>query len=274
MKVGILTYHRTLNYGGCLQALALRKALERLGHEVYYVDYFPDYHKRQYSVFNRNNYKVGPLKTRLLWFLHDLKCSRYVLKRQGNFNVYHKLYTIPYCRPLNEQYDVIVYGSDQIWRKQDALGDYNPIYFANNSFVAGRHISYSASMGVLPTESEDISKIICMLRKFDKIAVRENELQKLLISNGLSNVVQTIDPTLLLSKEDWMSIFNISENVDDKYILIYDLNEGSLNLEAIKRFANVKGLKYKILKGHAVHDDTPEEITTAGPSEFLNLVYG
>ena len=55
MKIGILTYHRTLNYGGCLQALALRKALEEIGHEVYYVDYFPDYHKRQYSVFNRNN---------------------------------------------------------------------------------------------------------------------------------------------------------------------------------------------------------------------------
>ena len=128
-------------------------------------------------------------------------------------------------------------------------------------------------MGILPTEPEDISKVVFMLRKFDKIAVRENELQKLLISNGLSNVVQTIDPTLLLSKENWMSIFNVAGNEDDKYILIYDLNEGSFNLDVIKRFAIEKGLKYKILKGYAAHDDTSEEITTAGPSEFLKLIY-
>ena len=42
MKIGILTYHRTYNYGGCLQALATRLVLEEMGHEVFYIDFSDD----------------------------------------------------------------------------------------------------------------------------------------------------------------------------------------------------------------------------------------
>lgn len=38
MKIGILTYHRSHNYGALFQAIALRHKLEALGHEVYFID--------------------------------------------------------------------------------------------------------------------------------------------------------------------------------------------------------------------------------------------
>ena len=50
MKIGIVTYHRTLNYGAVMQSLATRFVLEEMGHEAYYVDYWPDYHKENYKI--------------------------------------------------------------------------------------------------------------------------------------------------------------------------------------------------------------------------------
>ena len=61
MKIGILTYHRTLNYGACLQSIATRVLLERMGHDAYYVDYWPEYHKRMYNVVNWYNFVHGSL---------------------------------------------------------------------------------------------------------------------------------------------------------------------------------------------------------------------
>ena len=38
MKIGILTFHSQLNYGGVLQCWALQTALEKMGHEVVIID--------------------------------------------------------------------------------------------------------------------------------------------------------------------------------------------------------------------------------------------
>ena len=42
MKIGILTFHSQLNYGGVLQCWALKKALEDMGHEAVVIDRWID----------------------------------------------------------------------------------------------------------------------------------------------------------------------------------------------------------------------------------------
>lgn len=39
MKIGILSMQRIVNYGSFLQAYGLKKTVEKLGHEVEFVDY-------------------------------------------------------------------------------------------------------------------------------------------------------------------------------------------------------------------------------------------
>ena len=51
MKVGILTYHRAENYGALLQAYALMAYLRGLGHDVSFVDYWPEYHEDYFRIF-------------------------------------------------------------------------------------------------------------------------------------------------------------------------------------------------------------------------------
>ena len=56
MKIGILTYHRSHNYGALLQATALRYVLQKKNHEVFYVDYCTEYHKRMYKIFSWSSF--------------------------------------------------------------------------------------------------------------------------------------------------------------------------------------------------------------------------
>lgn len=42
MKVGILTFHHTANYGAVLQSLALSRYIKSLGHDVEIIDYRPE----------------------------------------------------------------------------------------------------------------------------------------------------------------------------------------------------------------------------------------
>ena len=50
MKIGILTFQFAHNYGAMLQAYALRRYLEALGHEVVVMPYFPVHFQAQYSI--------------------------------------------------------------------------------------------------------------------------------------------------------------------------------------------------------------------------------
>ena len=43
MKIGIITFHRALNYGAVLQAYALHEYLKQCGYEVEIIEYIEDY---------------------------------------------------------------------------------------------------------------------------------------------------------------------------------------------------------------------------------------
>ena len=48
-KIGILTFHKSINYGSVLQAWALCEALEN--YEIRFIDYEPDIYKENYGMF-------------------------------------------------------------------------------------------------------------------------------------------------------------------------------------------------------------------------------
>ena len=41
MKIGIMSMQRIINYGSFLQAYSLKNTIEKMGHEVEFVDYTP-----------------------------------------------------------------------------------------------------------------------------------------------------------------------------------------------------------------------------------------
>lgn len=272
MKIGILTYHRSHNYGALLQAVATRLVLQKMGHEVYYIDYYPPYHQRLYKIFSWYNFWHANCRVKLFLIHHLIKEYPYLKKRYNNFILFKEKEIYPYCKPLNEKYNVIVYGSDQIWRVQKALNDFNPIYFGASKELAKRHISYAASMGIENLNDEQKYKLKNLVSNLDAISVRETSLKLLLESLGINNVQQTIDPTLLLSEDEWNHEFPTKKKHNQQYVLIYDLLNGSFDHEAISKFAVEQNLAVFEIVGAANIKNTDSIRSTDGPFEFIDLI--
>ena len=272
MKIGILTYHRTHNYGGCLQALATREILYKLGHEAYYVDYWPAYHAAEYELFNKQKYTALTWKGKLRYILNYCITYSSRRKRHKNFEAYHEQFTYPFCKSMTQSYDAIVYGSDQIWRKQKGINSYNPVYFGINDIRANKHIAFSASMGVIPDNPNDRMIVKNYLTGLDSIAVRESNLLQLVQSLGYIHSVKTSDPTLILSADEWEKIIPTKRIIKEKYILVYALWGGVFNNESIRRYAKENKLKIVYLRGEALKNDTKTDFTTADPQTFISLI--
>lgn len=272
MKIGILTYHRSNNYGALLQAIALREVLARDGHDVYFIDYWPSYHRHMYDLFSfasmmsRNGVrgKLGYLKYCIMNYRHRKE-------RKDNFNSFIEKFILPYISSTDETYDVIVHGSDQIWRKQPELGTYNPVYFGKHSINAKLKVSYAASMGILPTIQSDKSILKELISNLNGISVRESDLMSLVKELGFDNTYHVLDPTLLLSSGFWETKFNLRKS-NERYALYYMLQD-SFNLSTLRDYSKEKGLKLKVICKPTSHE-SEEMIVTADPQSFLQLVYG
>ncbi len=276
MKIGISTYHRAHNYGALLQAVALRNKLTSLGHEVSFIDYWPDYHKADYALFNKYLFKNISFLGKLNYIRKVTFSATTIQKRRNIFLNFIDKYIAPFSETITPKlsYDAIVYGSDQIWGKLKCNGNrFDPFYFGVHNIPTKQHISYAASMGVLRDAPIDKKFLKETLTKFSDLGVRESDLKGLLEDCSLDNVHLTLDPTLLLDKKEWTNLLDIRKKEQEPYILFYDLMENSFDLNAIKEFSQKKGLKLKVLKGKVNSTQYGvETIDEAGPIEFINLI--
>ena len=273
MKIGILTYHRSHNYGALLQAVALRYRLSQMGHKVYFIDYWPEYHRQMYALYSiRRALRYG-IKGAIRYTWNAIAKYQRRKERYDSFRKFIQTYIEPYCAPYTdkEKYDVIVYGSDQIWRKQPGLsGRFNPVYFADNILRADKHIAYAASMGIVDLTEKDKGFLKNKLGKFTRISVRENNLSEALKEMGIQNEV-VLDPTLLLSSEEWERLTPIKRVYNEKYVLYYRLQAGAFDERAIENFAKGYGCKLLILEG-SVGKKKNNILSAASPTEFLSLM--
>ena len=274
MKVGILTYHQSHNYGALLQAVALRKVLEDMGHDVYYINYYPDYHRELYRIFSWKVFRSKGKRDKLRYLKLYLKTYSFKKKRYDRFIKFKKKFIYPYCKPLKENYDIVIYGSDQIWRKQPGMNDFNPIYFGQNNIKAKMHISYAASMGSLEYAEEDKEKFKNLVSHLDKISVREKNLFDFLISNGFPNTELVLDPTLLLTSEQWNKLIPPQRIIKEEYCLFYNLQRGAFKENEVQEFAIKHKLKLIELYGSAYSKGNEIQRMIDDPNDFLHLIRG
>ena len=223
-KIGILTFHKAHNYGAMLQAFALSKKLN----SNYNVEIINYYNKRIF-----NGYKViRPFKKNILKsfkrLLHDIFYFKVDLERYKSFdnfinnkcNLSSNYNDKDLIKGIND-YNILIAGSDQVWNK-NIVGELSDIYTLNFPTSKDcKKISYAASIGQTSLISEYESEYKKKISQIDYISVREqdakNELEKI-IDNEIKEV---LDPTLLLTKDDWDEEIS-SIKVDDKnYIFAY-----------------------------------------------------
>lgn len=274
MKIGILTYHRSQNYGAQLQAFALQQYVASLGHDVCIIDYWPRYHSKIYkpTLFQKELFVSYNCKDKIkyvlacvaLWFYSNvrrIRTARFVCKY---FNLL-KITKINNC-------DLVIYGSDQIWRKQHTkeCEGYNPMYFGDN--YNGIKVSYAASMGKIEVDTKnDLDFCLSHLSKFQSISVREKDLL-VFFQNKMSRPIQLVcDPVLLLDKSYWHLLMR---TVPSKpYIFVYNI----ANVDDLYNISNCIHSKtgYQVIEFKGYVDkfySSSNVICTADASEFLSYL--
>lgn len=224
MKIAILTQPLKSNYGGMLQAFALQKVIKRCGHEVVTID-------RRYSQRSLLRTFLS-LSKRLLFrvfskkIIKDFSVEQYetIFRNtsefiQQNIVLSEVIDTDDKIKKhFNEhKYDAVVVGSDQTWRPCYSPSIYNfYLDFLEDSEI--KKIAYASSFGVDNWEYSKLQSARCsaLAKKFDAVSVRETfgvELCRKYFGIASECV---LDPTLLLSKGDYIAHFNIGSTPNSK----------------------------------------------------------
>lgn len=244
-----------------------------MGHNVSFVDYWPGYHKRMYSKFNWLTVCniFHPLNS-FRYVNNRISTWKYVTLRIKNIKNFLDTYIIPYCSSTTDKYDIIICGSDQIWRKQPEHFGYNPMYYGRNGLDATKQISYAASIGKLPESNADKKRVLELVKYLDGVSVRENDLQQFLNNLGMKDVEVTLDPTLLLSAEKWNKIIPQERLISKKYALYYEVLPNCFDEEEMRVFCDKHKLTLVILRTKHLKTETETEICSIAPDKFVNLI--
>lgn len=275
MKIGIITFHRSTNYGAQLQAYALRRFLSLVGHDASVIDYWPDYRREREQLFSLSELRELKTTAKLVYILTRLlTCMRFMKRRNAARTFANNHMNLS----KGDSFDVVVYGSDQIWRKfqRTTFKGYDPVYFGQGYVVAKRRITYAASMGPVAFDNEsDKAFFKKSMQNFDTISVRESGLQAMLADEFAVTAAKVCDPTLLLSTEEWSSLIDNRYIPAYPYILYYRLNPNADADRFVKRLSATMGIKVIEMRGKipVMHYGKRYHLA-AGPQEFLSLLNG
>ena len=273
MKIGILTFQWSNNYGAALQTFALKTFLSNKcevgdAFDVNVINYKRSYPKPSNTISSR-------IKDFILYFLLipdkrkiKQRNSRFDEFRTDFFNLTKQYNSIDELEGLD--FDSIFFGSDQIWNPKLTGGNLDPAYFGYFDTGAKR-IAYAASIGEKCVRLEDVDLITEYLRGFDSISVRESQMLTEIGKYTDKTIYNTLDPTLLLSEQDYRDIAS-ERIIDEKYILIYQNTRNDNTYKIARQIAEKTGLKiYEVGYRRQVPSTGIPSVENAGPREFLAL---
>jgi hypothetical protein len=265
MKVGILTHPLKTNYGGILQNYALQVVLSKLGHDVITINI-----GKKFDTFGwlksivrypvkkiiRNKTKLPITKKQTIAIEENI--DKFIGK---HINTTEPLIGIHKRIVDKYGFDAIIVGSDQVWRPDYVRNIGNMFLdFLGNSDVT--RIAYAASFGIDEWTFSKKQEAYCSIeaKKFKAISVREESGVYLCNKYLNVNATHVLDPTMLLKKENYLSLLDTNDKVikdnDTKQLSVYilDLNKEKNNV--IDNLANKFNLKVVHLNNHNVKNSS------------------
>ncbi len=231
MKVEIITLHRITNFGSMLQTYATQTAIEKLGHQVEVLDFVPEGITFKRGCFPKNNaplwkklLKLGPLFVcNVIQFaILNRFIRRYIHITSKRYGCYRDILAdVP-------QADIYLSGSDQVWNTQNNNPEEDlKAYYLGFVPKGKRRVAYAGSFGKNSFTPKESSIIREYLSKYDYISVREDDGLTILRNHGIDHGVHVVDPTLLLSANEWRQ-FASKKAPKQGYVFVYNLNRNQL----------------------------------------------
>lgn len=267
LKIGLITFHRTTNFGSLLQTYGLYKKIVDLGYSCEIIDYrCPAIEEAEYR-----NCKLSIsdpkelIKTLLFQPKQNKKAEQFDLFILKNMKL-----SVPYdprdIKDADGKYDKYFVGSDIVWGRDITHNDYN--YFLE--FVRDKKKKYAFSASVGDCIIDNDKHLKSLLQDFSQIAVREKDAVEWVQAIAGISAEWVCDPTMLLTADEWRSIIPIHV-IKDEYVLVYFDNPEQKCLNAAVSYAKANGLKVYFIKyGLPVKGVFVKQPTSL--EEFLSLI--
>lgn len=271
-KVLLVTIQDLTNYGNRLQNYALQTVIERMGFEVYnltvgnetsgHAQVIIGYILRRMLVtMGKTKYTAGMLRC-----LRLLKAYPFTKKMIHNIKYVSRDELS--SRDWSD-FKYVVTGSDQVWHNWERIP--NELEYFYLQFVdESKRVSYAPSFGFHSFPESDIDSHIRGLKEMHALSCREKEGCSLIFQLVNREAKHVLDPTLLLSRNDWEEIEEKPSFVhDEKYVLTYFLGDVRNHKDAILHNDEIQSLPVYDLY-HETGLGTPKAVS---PVEFLWLIH-
>lgn len=275
MKIGIVTQPLVANYGGILQNYALQQTLKKLGHDPVTLNYMPSLKFGRYLLYLGKALICAPLPSKR----HRIKPYRHYLKRPAIIDPFIRdnislTKVIPdYSKRLLKRYGIeaIIVGSDQVWRYSFNSHYIEDMYLDFAKDYPCLKLSYAASFGVddwlYPAERTEHARQLIKL--FNNVSVRENTAIKLCQENLGVDATVVLDPTLLLTSNDYQKFCIEPSSVERPYMAVYLLDENEEKTSYIESLAKGKGLRIKKMTKSSPRRSIEEWLTIIRNADFV-----
>ena len=269
-NVGILTFHRALNYGAVFQAYALQKTLGSMGAEAEIIDYRAEFNEKRfqrkklrdilhvrelYSVIFRNAYMTYSRKT-FEGFCRKMQMSEVCTTQDA-------------LREVCSKYDRIVSGSDQVWNIACTSGDGS--YFLPFLNDSQKKTSYAASIGYQKLPEQFIEQYKTWISGFSEISVREKSAVDIVRQLTGREAEYVVDPTLLLNKEEWMGLSDDTLVPKEPYVIMYLMSEDKELIRFAKKLAKEKQCKLLYIHDRLFNLPGAVNLHDVTPGQWLGL---
>lgn len=292
MNIDILTFHFVSNDGGVLQCYALQTFLEKQGHQVQVIDYRPSYHAVRYTAVKNpfaytrwywRRFRNSGVVTRTIRAGKSFARCLYLNTRQDerrnaqvfdqfirdNLHLTEQYKSLEQLRKCPPQADAYVVGSDQLWNPDLLDFEFDPAYFLDFGDSAIPHVSYAVSTGK-QLNAKELFQLGRLCGRLSAVSIREYN-EELIQAVG-RDIHVCIDPTLLLSAEDYASVEG-AQTETEPYIFVYGFEDTDEIHQAVEKAVEkyhcrvVNGCPHRIrLQGDTV------DVRALAPDSFLTLV--
>ncbi|SFR77738.1 polysaccharide pyruvyl transferase family protein [Sphingomonas jatrophae] len=260
-RIGVLTYHRSFNYGSYWQARCLVEGLRAMGHDAELLDHADrDVEWREARCLLQ---PTLPEPTRRQDFAAYKRKGRRLIEAMDRLPLSPRF---PLHAPDQAPaYDAVVVGSDEVWNFRHPWYGGTPLFFGDG-LRADRLVAYAASIGNHDASDGMREDYAERLTRFAAISVRDDN-SRALVQAGLG-----IDPPLVLDPVLQFPPVIAQGEEAEPYVLIYGHGFPDWLSAALRHRRGAGGMRM-VSVGYR-NDCADEQRIDAGPIEFAELVAG
>jgi hypothetical protein len=283
MKVGILSMQRVKNWGSFLQAFALKKSVEELGHECSFLDIKLGVGLTQDEILGvkKDSTINAFFKKLFLVVCYCLKGQLFIrLRSQLHQKEFYTKYNKEFLPMLgvdefnyedNKPFDLLIIGSDEVFNCMQPRSPWGKtLHLFGEEINAEKIITYAATFGY--TTIDDLEKhglkerITTALKKISTFSVRDMESYSIIEQLTGKRPELCVDPVMMFDFSSYMPKKVPNEN----YLVVYTY-QGRIadpdTIKAIKDFAVSKNKT--IISLYSYYGWCDQSIIAETPFELL-----